>query len=333
MRLYYSLRRRYVRWYRRGKRQRRIAWALGGTLSILLFYGIFFSAPLSFPEGTLITIEEGSSVREAGEKLKQTGLIRSRMLFETTVRLQGGSNIAGQYSFQRRENIFTVAGRLASGDFKLNPTRVRILEGATARDIAKQLGEELEDFNEEEFLKLALPKEGYLFPSTYFIYPGATPETVVRLLETTFEEKISSPSVKAAIERSGKTVEEIVIMASLLEKEAPHTYDRRVIAGVLWERIDRGMLLQVDAIFPYIIGKNSFNLTRADLAIDHPYNSYVHKGLPPGAIANPSLDAILAAATPIASNYLFYLSDMSGNIHYSATYEQHLAAKRKYLDS
>ena len=122
-------------------------------------------------------------------------------------------------------------------------------------------------------------------------------------------------------------------MASLLEREVPLTYDRRVVAGILWKRIRLGMPLQVDAVFPYIIGKNSFNLTKSDLATDSPYNTYLYKGLPAGPIANPGLDAILAAVTPLPTSYLYYLSDKYGNLHYSATYEQHLANKHKYLGS
>jgi UPF0755 protein len=332
-RLFYRIRRFFRRWYRRHPRHRKIAWAGGALLFFMFFYGLFLAAPISFPQNTLVVVEEGQSIREVAQELQDTGLIKSRTLFEVTVRLMGGANIAGQYSFQRRENVFTVGRRLASGDFRIKATRVRVMEGATARDIATLLGEKLEDFDEAKFLKLAEPREGFLFPDTYFIYPGATPETVLTMLETTFEEETSKPSVKAAIERFGKPIEDIVIMASLLEKEVPATEDRRVIAGILWKRIQKGMPLQVDAVFPYIIGKNSYQLTRADLAMDSPYNTYVNKGLPIGPIANPSLDAMLAAVTPIQTEYLFYLSDRYGNMHYSATYEQHLAAKRKYIDS
>jgi UPF0755 protein len=91
------------------------------------------------------------------------------------------------------------------------------------------------------------------------------------------------------------------------------------------------MPLQVDAVFPYIIGKNSLQLTHADLKVDSPYNTYVNKGLPPGPITNPGLDSILAAVNPTKSNYLFYLSDLHGNFHYSVTYAQQLANQRKYL--
>jgi len=104
-----------------------------------------------------------------------------------------------------------------------------------------------------------------------------------------------------------------------------------MIAGLLWHRIDIGMRLQVDAVFPYIIGINTFELTKADLATTSPYNTYINKGLPPGPIANPSIDSILAAVTPVKNNYVYYLSDMYGNLHFCQTYACQLANQHKYL--
>ena len=300
---------------------------------LLVLYLTFFSAPISFPEGRVLSIEQGLSVREVGALLEEEKIIRSPSVFKVLVRLMGGRNIAGKYSFQQRENIFSVAWRIAEGDFNIKPVRVQVLEGATVRDIATLLSEKVPGFNDDAFYRLAKPKEGYLFPDTYFIYPGSTPENILHMLENGFKDITEHPLVEVAIQGSGHSLSEIVIMASILEKEVPATYDRRLIAGILWKRIELGMPLQVDAVFPYIIGKNSYELTRDDLTIDSPYNTYVYKGLPVGPIANPSLDAILAAATPIKSDYLFYLSDREGELHYSVTYEQHLAAKRKYIDS
>ena len=137
--------------------------------------------------------------------------------------------------------------------------------------------------------------------------------------------------MQEALKKSGKTLREVVIMASLLEKEAAKTEDRRMVAGILWKRISIGMPLQVDAVFPYIIGKNTFDLTRADLKVDSPYNTYKYKGLPVGPIANPGLDSMVAAMTPVKSNYIFYLTDMQSKFHFSVTYAQHLANQKKYL--
>jgi UPF0755 protein len=292
-----------------------------------------FSSPRAFPEGIIVTVPEGQSVREIAYSLKENKVIRSTTVFELLIRATGGTNIAGEYSFQRRENVFTVGKRIARGDFRITPIRVKIVEGATVQQIGDLLAEKLPNFDKAQFVQLAQAKEGYLFPDTYFILPGATPETVLNTFLDAFTAQLEAPDIKAAISRSGKSLGDIVTMASLLEREAPDSADRRIISGILWKRIRNDMYLQVDAVFPYIIGKNSFELTKKDLTTDSPYNTYVHKGLPAGPIANPGLDAIMAAVTPIDTQYWYYLSDMHGVMHYSATYEQHLAAKKKYLDS
>lgn len=315
---------------RRSNRRTRIY--AGLIFAFVLLVGVL-SAPFTFPEGATFAVPQGKSVRAVAATLKEEKLIRSKIVFEAMVYLRGGSIIAGEYSFQRKASVLSVGYRIATGDFRITPIRIKILEGATARQITDMLGEKIPGFDTILFYRLAKEKEGYLYPDTYFILPGAKPETVLGMLESTFEEQVSRPEVAAAIKRSGKTLSDIVIMASLLEKEVPATYDRQIIAGILWKRISIDMPLQIDAVFPYIIGKNSFELTRADLAIDSPYNTYVYKGLPAGPIANPSVDAILAAANPIQTNYLYYLSDKYSNLHYSATYDQHLVYKAKYLGS
>ena len=119
-------------------------------------------------------------------------------------------------------------------------------------------------------------------------------------------------------------------MASIVEKEATSTNDRRIIAGILWKRISEDYPLQVDPPFFYTLGKDSSELTLSDLASDSPYNLYTHKGLPPTPIDNPGLDAISATVSPIATNYMFYLSGQEGNMHYAKTLAEHLINKEKY---
>ena len=181
------------------------------------------------------------------------------------------------------------------------------------------------------FLAAAQGKEGYLFPDTYFFMPGDSTQIILSIFNNGFHVHVLK--VQKQIDAFKKPLPDVLTMASLLEKEASDTQSRRIIAGILWRRISIGMPLQVDAVFPYIIGKNSFELTRDDLKINNPYNTYTHKGLPPGPIANPGLDSITAAVTPIPSNYLYYLSDLQGNFHFAATYEQFLIYKHKYLGS
>ena len=121
-------------------------------------------------------------------------------------------------------------------------------------------------------------------------------------------------------------------MASLIEEEARTEETRRIIAGILWKRLDKGMLLQVDSAFAFVNGeKDSKDLSLDDLKIESPYNTYLHKGLTPTPISNPGLDAIKATVEPIATKYYFYLSDDDGNMHYAVTHDEHVANKFIYL--
>ena len=120
-------------------------------------------------------------------------------------------------------------------------------------------------------------------------------------------------------------------MASILEKEVPKTEDRKIVAGILWKRIKIGIPLQVDAVFPYITQRKNKIITRDDLKIDSPYNTYLNKGLPPGPISNPSLDAIISAVSPKETKYLFYISDKKGVTRFASTLEKHNNNINKYL--
>ena len=128
-----------------------------------------------------------------------------------------------------------------------------------------------------------------------------------------------------------KPLKEVVIMATILEREAPQGADRRIIAGILWKRIAIGMPLPVDVRFLYTLGKGTFQLTTKDLTTDSPYNTYTNKGLPPGPIGSPSEDALEAAVNPTKTKYLYFLADRSGVTHYSATYQQQIANKNQYF--
>ena len=307
---------------------------LAGVLLFLLYF-VTFSAPTNFPAASLLKIPQGSTIYDVAYVLKEKHLIRSQLVFEAVERLYGAPEavVPGEYFFPLDENVFTVARRLVHGDRELKAVRVEIPDGSSSKDIAAILDQKLPDFDSSTFLANAQPKEGMLFPDTYFFLPGEDPNLVIDALVHNFQAHISEPPVAQAIQNFGQPIQAVITMASIVEKEAPDSKNREIIAGILWHRLQIGMPLQVDAVFPYIIGVNSLELTRADLATSSPYNTYTHKGLPPGAIANPSLGSILAAVMPTKTNYLYYLSDRSGTLHYSATYAGQLANERKYLGS
>ncbi len=300
--------------------------------SILLAY-IAFSAPSNFPQASFVKIQKGMTITDTATYLKEHHIIRSATLFKVLALLHRGSAqiVSGAYFFHSQESLFTVTTRIVRGNYGMKPVRVTIPDGSSVNEITDILEEKIPDFDAESFRVLAKDKEGYLFPDTYFFLQGEDPSTALSLLETNFYNRMKEVSTAETLKKSDKPFPQIVTMASILEKEAATMHDRRVIAGILWKRITIGMPLQVDAVFPYIIGKYSLQLTRADLKTNSPYNTYTNKGLPPGPICSPSADAVLAAATPLATEYLFYLSDAGGVMHYSATYAEHLENKRKYL--
>ncbi len=320
---------RVVRW----SRKRTVAWPLLALLPLLLLYGVFFAAPLSFPADSYMRVAQGSTAEDIAGELKTRGLIRSTTMFELAAKWYGDTSlIAGEYYFAGKQGVLTIAQRFTSGDFQVEPTKITVPEGTSVRGIANMLAE-VPDFDEDAFYELAKTKEGRLFPDTYFILPGEAPTMVLQRFEENFQQKMSHPQVAIPIASFGKPLAEVLVMASLLEKEANNSHDRRLIAGILWRRIEMGIPLQVDAVFPYIIGIGSHNLTRAQLQTDNPYNTYVNKGLPPGPITNPGISAIIDAVSPTETDYLFYLADRDGTTYYSVTYEQHLRNRAKYLGS
>ena len=253
------------------------------------------------------------------------------MLFKGLVWFGWGdeSVVSGQYVFKIPRTIFGIADRIAHGKYGLDAEKVLIPEGASVREAAFLVKKKIPTFDDKRFLDIALSDEGYLFPDTYRFLPNVSPEEVRSTMRNNFDVRTLEFSGKVVA--SGKTLRDIVTMASIVEEEAKTFHTRRVIAGILWKRIALGIPLQVDAVFVYINGKNTYQLTTNDLKIDSPYNTYKYKGLPPGPITNPGIESFRAALEPIETPYLFYLSDREGNMHYARTFEEHIKNKNRYL--
>lgn len=281
---------------------------------------LIFSAPGDFPTGKVVRIEEGLSLSQIAGKLKSAGIVKFGWPLSFIIKTFNKEKNAqfGDYIFESPISAFGVAKKIIGGGFGVDKIKVTVPEGSTLKDIAEIFGS-FENFNKDDFLTTAENLEGYFFPDTYFFSPYADTGEIIKEMKDNFKNK------------AGDIDRKVVIMASLIEKEAANKSDRRIISGILWKRLDIGMPLQVDAIFPYIIGKKSSELTLEDLKIDSPYNTYLYKGLPPRPIGNPGLGAIEAALNPVDSSYFYYLSDKEGNTHYAASFEEHKINKRKYL--
>lgn len=298
----------------------------------LIVVSIVSLPPLKFQKNTILSVSPGSTLVEITANAKKLHIVQSRIFLQSMVISLGGERgvQAGDYFFSRPPNVFTVAKMLATGNFNVDQVRITIPEGYSRNEISQASEKLLINFESVDFLTLTQYKEGYLFPDTYFVFPSITTEAYVKLLEENFDAKINQ--FRDDIFESGRSEKDIIIMASIIEKEAHGDEDRSVISGILWNRINIGMPLQVDATFLFTLGKGSSSLTLDDLKTDSPYNTYLYKGLPPGPIGNPGLESIESAIHPSVTQYLYYLHDKNGGIHYAKTFEEHKKNKLKYLN-
>jgi UPF0755 protein len=298
--------------------------------------------PGDFPVGTIVTIPKNSGLSKIADDLATRGIIRSTFLYKAYVvllRYDYGVQ-AGDYLFDAPQSALRVAYRTVYGVNGLPRIKVTIPEGSNSKDISDILAKNISGFASTTFFLLAKAQEGYLFPDTYFFYQNTTPQEAVSAMRADFDARIAgaSSSINRFLSSSGissgsrHSQGDIVKTASIVEKEATSSADRRIIAGILWKRLADNYPLQVDPPFFYFLGKDSSQLTLDDLAVDSPYNLYKHTGLPPTPIDSPGLDAIIDTVTPTATSYWYYLSDSKGNIHYAVTYEEHLANKAKWVN-
>lgn len=307
--------------------------ALAGLLIATSAWGWFgvYQPPAFFPLKTIVTIPEGTTLSGVARILQREQVVHSALAFRMLVTFFHEEQIrAGDYYFNERLTLSKVAERFTRGEFGLEPLRVTIPEGTTTYQMAEIFENRFERFNTGEFLMLAEEKEGYLFPDTYFFLPNVTTSQILTTMERTFYERLHTLEDKIAV--FGRPVHEVVTMASLLEKEAREYDERQIIAGVLWGRLEIEMPLQVDAVFGFIEKTDTFSPKYSHLEIESLYNTYRNKGLPPGPIGSPSLEAIEAAVTPVDTDALFYLHGRDGTLHIAQTYREHLVNRRSYLD-
>lgn len=318
------------RWRAHANRRTIIVSIVAGTIATLAWIYVI-QPPDNFPLETLVSVPDGESLTKISQRLQDEGVVRNAFAFRMLVVLLGSErNVkAGDYLFKEPRDIFSVAHAMSLGAYGLEPIRIRIPEGANTKDMATIYSARLERFNAANFLVQAQPQEGYLFPDTYFFLPNATEDTVIKAMRQNFDNRESD--FDDLVQKSGHSLSDIVVMASIIEREGRGTSDRKMISGVLWNRIKRGMPLQVDATFFYTLGKGTFQLTMKDLTTPSPYNTYINKGLPPTAIGSPSLDSLMAAADPTPNEYLYFLADKNGVTHFCKTYSCQVANKHRYF--
>lgn len=279
------------------------------VIVLTLFYVFLFSAPKNFPPGVVVEIEPGMNLRSVSSILKKQRIIRSRLVFEFFTMIFGSESriMPADYIFEDKLPVWEVARRIARNERSMSPIAVTIPEGFNIEQIGDIFATKLSNFNRTKFLFEAKNKEGYLFPDTYFFLTGADEKNVLKIMSGNFEKKISS--LLSEIISSGKNEKDIIVMASIIERESKGDADREIISGILWKRIEIGMPLQADAA----------------------PETYKIRGLPESPIGNPGLLAIKAAIHPQISPYFYYLHDKNGVAHYAKTFTEHKKNVLKYL--
>jgi UPF0755 protein len=283
------------------------------------------------PAKQTIVIRAGTGTQAIGTLLKSKQLIRSQLAFMLMVRKLGleGKIQAGDFRLSQSQNLEAIVDGLTHGSLDI---WVTIPEGMRAEEIADTLQKDLPDYQPSWRDKL-IPQEGYLFPDTYLIPKDESIDDFISLLNKNFEQKyttLGSPSTSLS-------KQQIVTIASMVEREARYASDRPLVASVILNRLRIGMPLQIDATIQYALGyqndQNSWwkkDLATDDLHIVSPYNTYTNTGLPPTPISNPGLDVLKAVVNAPKTDYLYYVSDKSGHNHYAATLEEHNANIKKY---
>jgi UPF0755 protein len=277
----------------------------------------------------LFIIPPGTNVRQIGNSLKEEGLIKDPVIFFLYVKKEGLDTKlqAGDFRLSPSMSIPTIIEQLQTGSLDI---WVTVPEGLRAEEIADILEEKMPLYDETWDEQLVL-NEGYLFPETYLIPRDATVQTVIDVMRRTFFETVA----EAGLDESTPNLNEILTMASLIERESRIDEEKPMIASVIQNRIDDEMPLDIDATLQYIVGEKNGKWwsvpTGEEKSINSLYNTYRNVGLPPGPICNPGIGAIKAAVNPAESEYYFYIHDNTGQVHFAKTNSEHNQNVSRYL--
>lgn len=295
---------------------------------IVLFLAFFVfqlsQAPSTDTTKKAFVINQGDSLLTIATRLEKFKFINNRYLFVVYSRYMGLSQKiqSGTFYLTSSQKLPDLIQKLAKG-------------GSTDYWLKIIPGTRLEEFSlSPEFTAAAKGLNGQLFPDSYLVPKYFTAEQILDLISKNFAQKLTEASANSTTKL---TKSETLVVASLLEREAKTLSDKKIIAGILINRLDAKMPLQLDATVQY--ARDSLTkpsdywqpITKADLSIISPYNTYKNRGLPPSPICNPGLNSLIAAYHPTDNDYVYYLNDSSGQIHYAKTLAEHNANVAKYL--
>ena len=321
---------------------------LASLLLVAGLGGIIFQLldqpPGESSQGRIIKISKGWSFHQIADHLQRENLIAHEWFFSGVARLKGEDRkiIPGEYELHAGMRPTEILSKLVEG--RVYYHTVTIPEGFTIEQIANLLAaKELTDRaaflhltrdpNLIKSLKLQVPSlEGYLFPDTYFFSRPTLPETIIRTLVRRFWE-VYSPALRARTRDLEMTVQEVLTLASVIEKETGLSQERPLVSGVFHNRLRKNIPLQSDPTVIYALKDFDGNIRKEDLLVESPYNTYLVVGLPPGPIANPGEEAIRAALFPTPTDFVYFVSRNDGSHEFSSTLAEHNHAVEKYQRS
>jgi UPF0755 protein len=310
---------------------RRVIFIIALCTVILLTY---FNSNNNY-ESTVVTIEKGASAASVASIIAESGVVRTEtLLYAALVGVGNPSTIkAGSYIFEEGLSTYEIA-KLIYQQVPQDPLiSITLPEGITAQEMGALFASKLPEFDVDEFLNLSANDEGYLWPETYFVTETFTARDAYELLKET---AVTEQANLFSNSDTSLTDEEVVILASIVEREANTAESMRMVAGILLNRLEISMPLQADATVEYVLDDKIGALPPGQLAeyletLDSPYNSYLYPGLPPTPIGNPGADALQAVLRPAETSDLYYITDDEGQFHYAETYEEHVNNVERYL--
>ena len=274
-----------------------------------------------------VFIPKGSSPHKISQILKDSDVIYSKKLFIALIKFRGYSTKlqAGLYDFNKKDSLSAIIEKIKNGESK--NIKVTIPEGFNIKQIAHALSQH-NICDEEKFINLAAEQEmeGYLFPNTYFLLPQMSETEIIKVMNDDFN-KFWTKEKEERLKQINRTKRDVIILASIVEKEAIADSERPIIAGVFLNRLAKGMRLESCSTVLYAMGINKERLSFEDLKFESPYNTYRYKGLPPGPICNPGAKAIDAVLYPQMTDSLYFVSKGNGTHYFSSTFEQHVKNK------
>ena len=299
---------------------------------ILFITSVYFPLEENSATHKVVNIPSGTNAKEIVDVLEKNEIIRkNNYTFRILIKLMKLEDQLkyGEYNLSPSMNMLQILDKLVKGE--VITYKITIPEGYTCTQIAEILDKK-EVTEKEDFLKLVKDSEkiteGYLFPDTYEVPKKYGADNMVKVMLSNFNQIAIENKFADRAEEIGFSLDEIIILASIIEKEAKFSEEKSKVSSVFHNRLKKGMKLQSCATIQYILEKPKERLDENDLKIDSPYNTYLYKGLPPGPICNPGLDSIIAALEPEEEDYLYFVLGENGRHIFSKTYQEHLRNKK-----